>query len=533
MKFVKRIDEITKKPYVFLDLEGMKLDDASAGIDQKTLDFLCSFHIETYKILKGKESDLNWETVFGTVHAFLGTMTSEEQQKFAAMIIYMHWRILNTLCTDANLDPKEYNELAVAVEKDLSQRLATFDAEVNLINRLIAFTQDNIPIQSFAGVGERPQDTPSMTFHRKDVVELTAVALLCKMMTPIFGVFIDLYKKKVDSSYKELHCVAILKGILANRCAALIEKLINFIHGIVKPSLSHIGMTHICNGYTIMLIVDVIYSQMLTKRFIGVNFYETNSNLITYVTSCARSAANTQFGNGAFKRSVTEIDSPDERASDSDDGNMSGLEVESRVSSKPADYPIIIKAAAAELIKRFVPEHDLDEEEILQAQQFYEINHIALTPVNEYLLGILFGSYLCGAKSIDSLDGITLAKIVPIMQTWLLQQGYYELVVVSSIQATGRLKNMLSGNDTQLKSLWNSSFEYKNCANKFTYCVDKLRWDTGLKNLVDNLVAEEYMVNLAPVFWDKLQQANRNGEIYANTNKLPQEICGLILQMYP
>lgn len=533
MRFTRRVDEATKKPYIYFDLGDVTLTNLPENAPDDFLDKMCSFHVETYNILKGKTSDLSWDIVFGTVHAFLDTLTKEEQQQFANVIIYMHWKILSELNIEGTPDAKVFNQKAVVVEKELSQILADFDQSINLVNRLIAFTQDNIPIQSFAGVGERPQDTPDMTFQRQDVVELTAVALLCKMMTPVFGVFIDLYRKKVDSAYKELHCVAMLKDVLTNRCAHLVDKLINFIRRIIKPPLSHISLSHLYNGYTFNIIVEIVYSQILTKRFIGVNFYEPVSNLLTYVTSCARSAANSQFGNSSSKRSVTEINSPDERASDSDDGNMSGLEVESQVSSKSADYPILIKAAAAELIKRFVPEHDLDENEILQAQQYYEINHITLTPVNEYLLGILFGSYLCGAKSIDSLGGNTLAQIVPIMQAWFFQQGYYELAMVVSAQPSGRLRFMLSGNDSQLKSLWNSSFEYKNCNNKFTYCVDKLRWDTGLKTLVDNLVAEEYLVNLAPVFWEKLNQDNKNGEIYANSSKLPQEICSLILQIYP
>ena len=527
MRFERRVDEGTEKPYVYLNIGELKLPGLP-DISESNLNRLLSFPTDTFKILGDRNASFNWEIVFGTVHKFLDTMTDEENQKFASLLVIMHVMILQVLGVEHPED-----RAIVNLETELSQLLAKFDQEVNLVNRLITFTQDNIPIQSFAGAGERPQDSREMTFYRPDAVELTAVALLCKMMTPIFGLFIYLYNKKIDSSCKEVHCAAILRDILYNRCERLINKVNYFISNIIKKAAKNISITHIYNGYTLATITNTIYSQVLTKRFIGVNFYESSSNLVTYITSCARYAVNTQFGGSAFKRAVEEIRQPDKSTTGSDDGNTSSLEVESRVSTKPADYPILIKAAATELFARFPAENDLDQDVIAEAQSYYEVNHISLSPANEYLLGIVFGSYLCGAKSISGLDGLVLAKLIPILQTLFLQQGYLSLLPLVSLQQTGQVKTILSGVDTRLRSLWNSSFEYKNCDSKYTYCVDKLRWDTGLKNLVENIITENYRINLAPVFYEKLGIDNQNGEIYATSERIPQDICTLISQLYP
>lgn len=526
IRFERKEIDGQKYPVVYLNLHG--LSTGFPDLKPEVEESLLTFPVSTFKLLKDRDSALNWPVIFGTVEIFLDTLTPAEREKAAHMYVAMHVAIINVL---GQKNPPDRD--VVRLETNLSQMLATFDQEIDLINRLIAFTQTHIPIQSFAGVGERPQDSPDMTFFRPEMVELTAVALLCKMMTPVFGLFIDLYGANIDKSNKEVHCVAILKDILHNRCEKLMDKVSHFISRIIKTAANKISLTHVYNGYTFTTITSTIYSQAFTKRFVGVDFYASSSNLVTYLTSCARYAVGTQLSPSAFAQAVTEIKPPEERNSGDDDGNISSLEVESRVSTKTADYPILVKAAARELIARFPAENDLDEEMIAEAQAWYEVNHISLTPANEYLLGIAFGSYLCGAKSIDALDGLTLSKIMPILQAFLLQQGYYSLVPLVSLQQTGQVKTILNGPDTKLRSLWNSSFEYRNCDAKFNYCVDKLRWDTGLKTLVENITEESYRLNLAPCLWDKLNLPNQNGEIYTTSEDIAKEICSLISQLYP
>lgn len=522
MRFLKRMDSIGKA-YVYLDLEGLKIPGIVFDPEP-----LLSFRIETYAVLKANASEFNWEVVFSTTHQFLKTLNEEEKQKFASMIILMHYEIMQKMNTEQDLDGKVMTQL----ETTLSQLLSQFDQDINLMNRLIEFTDASIPIQSFAGVGERAQDTVEMTFFRDDVVRLTAVVLLCKLMTPIFGIFIESCKKRMDNAYKEIHCVAILKDILANRCRPLTEKLSFFITKIIKPMLNRVKLTHVYNGYTFSVITQQIYAAMLTRRFIAVDLFKPNGNLITYVTSCARAAAQTQFSSTGFKTAVAEIIPPREQASE-EDGNVSNLEAESRSSSKTADFNVIIEAAVRQLKDRFVAENDLDREAIEAAEWYYSMNHITLTPCNSYLLGILFDSYLCGAKSVEMLDGKSLNSLIPIMQAYFIQQGYVDLVHAVSVTPTGQLKAFLTGNDTQLKTTWNNSFEYRNCDLKFPYSVNDIRWDTGLKKIVDNLTSEIMLYNTAPSLLEKLQEESKNGEQFVTPDGLSRSICAFISQVVP
>lgn len=518
MKFEKRIDS-SGKSYVFLNLEGLELPGVNFDIEP-----LLSFKIETYAVLKANAPAFNWEVVFGTTHKFLKTLSKEEQQKFASMIIFMHYRIMQDMNTEQDLD----GEVMMKLEKELSHILANFDKEIDLLPRLTAFTEKNIPIHSFKGVGERAQDTEKMTFYRDDVVRLTAVVLLCKLMTPILGIFIESCKKRMDNAHKEIHCVAILKDILEYRDLALTEKLNYFITRIIKPMLKRVKLTHVYNGYTFSVITQQIYAAMLTRRFIAVDLFKPNGNLITYVTSCARAAAQTQFSSTGFKNAVVEIILPKDQSSE--EGNVSNLEAESRSSTKTADFNIIISSAVSQLKGRFVTEHELNMDAIESAEAYYSTNHIFSTPSNNYLLGILFDTYLCGAKSIELLEMKSLNTLIPIMQAYFIQQGYFDLVDIVSARPTGQLKTFLTGGESQLKTTWENSFEYRNCVQKFPYNVNDMKWDSGLKDIVENITTEAYRINTAPSLLALLNEESRNGDIYMAPSGLSKSICAFILQ---
>ena len=517
MRFEKRVDDVGKA-YVYLNFEGIELPDVKVDIEP-----LKCFRIETYAVLKANSADFEWNVVFSLVHKFLDTLTTEEKQKFASMIIYMHYEIMHKLGGDQPL----VGETMTQLETTLSRLLAEFDLQVNLLNRLVEFTETQIPIQLFSGVGERAQDTAEMTFYRDDVVRLTAVFLLCKMVAPILGIFIENCKKRMDNAYKEIHCVAILKDILANRSQPLIDKLQNFISRIIKPMLNKVKLTHIYNGFTFSVILQQIYAAMMTRRSIAVDLEKPNGNLITYVTSCARAAAQTQFSSTGFKTAVAEIISPKDQASD-DEGNVSTLEAESKSSTKTSDFGLIVKAAVQQLRKRFVVEHNLDQDLINAATAYYDLNHVAITPCNSYLLGTLFDTYICGAKSVEMLDGTDLNILIPIMQVYFLQQGYFELIHAVSVNPTGVPKTFLTGSDTQLRSSWNTSFEYRNCDSRLIYGVNDLRWDTGLKDIVETFTTEVFNYNTAPAIWEALGIESRNREAYSAPDGLARTICGLI-----
>lgn len=520
MRFVKQVNEFDKAS-VYLDLQGLQIPN----VNTEDIDPLCHFRIDTYMVLKSGASDFSWNAVFGPVHSFLDTLSKSEQADYASMIIGMHYRIIEVLGHQQQIEGVALTNL----EAELSMMLAGFDQKIHLFDKLLDFTETHIPIQSFAGVGERAQDSVEMTFYRDDVVKLTAVVVLCKMMTVIFGIFIESCKKRMDNLYKELHCSAILKNILENNCRALVEKLLYFISRISKPMLNRVNLTHLYNGFTFNMIIQHIYAFLLTRRSVAVDLFKPDSNLMKYCTSCIRASATTQFSSNGFKMAVSELETPDSKEhSSEDDGNISTLETESRSSAKTADYQVLVKSAVVQLINNYPAEYELDPEIIKKAQDFYEFNHVQLTPANSYLMCTLFGDYLGGAHSIEMLDAVSVNKLVPVLQAYLFSHGYPDLVHLVSAVPTDQLKGFLTGSDTQLKATWNSSFEYKNCEEIFPFFVNELKWDTGLKLIMEEYTTKQYLYNTAPCLWEKLGDTVHNNEIFQTPETICRSICSLI-----
>lgn len=517
MRFTKMYDELGKA-FVHLDVNDIKLPEMEFDITD-----LLNFRIETYAVLKANASERNWRMVFDTTHNFIDLLTDEEKIDFTLTLIAMHLEIKKDIGRDEEVE----GSVMINLETTLSKMLDSFDSRINLFPRLVNYTEKYIPIQSFAGVGERAQDSVEMTFYRDDVVKLTAAVLLCKMMAPIFGVFIESCKKKMDNAYKEVHCFAILKDILGKRCPELMAKLNHFIARIIKPMLAKIKLTHVYNGFTFNVIVLQITAAMFTRRFIAVDLFKPEGNLMIYVTSCARAAAQTQFSSTGFKTAVTEIIPPREQTEE--DGNVSNLEAESRSSNKTADYPAITRMFIDIAIESFIAEHDLDRELVEAAQYYYGLNHLSMQPANAYLMCWLFGSYLGGAKTIEWLDINDLNRLIPVMQVYFIQQGYYDLVHISSAIDLMRVKEMMSASDIQLRATWNSSFEYKNCDSNFTFAVDNLRWDTSLKAIVDTFTSSVYGYNTAPVLWEAMKEDSKNGSVFTVSPELAKSICSFIL----
>jgi hypothetical protein len=527
MKFVKKVDE-ANTAFIHMDISDLTLPK-EVKID---ITPLLDFKVETYQNVKAKANAEQWEQIFGPVHSFLNTLTKEEQVKYALLIASMHMKIIKVL--SPNVQTISGSDI-LAVENELSSMLAQFDKDIDLFTKLYVFVETgNIPLPSFVGIGERPQDTDEMTWYRPDVAKLTAVVVLCKMLTPVFGLFITNFKhsSETDGNYKEIHAITILRDTLFGRCPEVIRKLDHYISRSINQVLNpEEDLTHVYNGFTDTMIKDQIYAQMLTRRFVVVNLFRENGNLITYVSSCARGAAATQFSKTNFTNSVMTLTYKNENATE-DDGNLSNLEVESRSSTRTADYELLVKAAVIQTRKTFIETHDLDETVIAQTESYYEQNHVQLTPYNQYMLSILFGPYLCGAKSIELLDAKGLVTLISLMQVYLVNQGYFDLVLAVSAVPTGQLKTFLTGADTTLKSTWNSSADFRNCNSRFPTVCNNITWYTGLENAVKNFISEVYHINVAPSIWEKLNAENRNDEIFDVPESLARLTSSFIMQHY-
>ena len=82
--------------------------------------------------------------------------------------------------------------------------------------------------------------------------------------------------------------------------------------------------------------------------------------------------------------------------------------------------------------------------------------------------------------------------------------------------------------DNQIRATWNSSYEYKNCNDKLLFLLNDLKWDTGLKNVIDTYTGQVFMTNSAPVIWQTMQSEPYNGQEVQLPESMVRSICSII-----
>ena len=537
MKFVKSLNEVGRS-YIHIDLEGLELP--KFNFDAKPL---LDFTVGTYEVLKANKSEEEWNRVFKIPEEFLKTLTDDERQQVAATYIYCHWIILQAM---DKIRPTPENNRALAqqidllnaevftkLEDELSDAIANLDIAIDLIPKLVSFTNRNVPIQQFEGVGERPQDSADMTFYRNDVVQLTALAIASKMFSPITGIFMVKFRAcGIDNLFKEIHCAVVYKKIIANRFQELSDKLIHYIGRVIKPHIKEPKPTNLYNAFTPDVLQQHIYAQMLTRKLVIVDLYKENTNLVTFLNASAKETASSQQGGGsktsiAYRKDIKELSS-----SAGEDGNGSVLEQESSTSDKTADFDIIVKFVVDDIRKNFASDYELDEDALAAAEAYYlnTTPPMTLNTNNSYLLSIMFGSKLCGAKTVEMLCSQDLCLLVSLMQLYFIKHHLYDLVHVVSAVNTGGRKTALSGQETQLAASWSINYAYANCDKRFPYEINGMTWSTSLQRMITDVTNVVHVYHTAPAIWKLLQQENLNGKEYIAPVTLSESVCNCILQ---
>ena len=548
MKFVRGINDVGKT-IIKIDLEGLSLPVENA---ETYLEFVS----DTYVNLKASKANIDetWDYVFKVPNEFLKTLKDDELIQIASTFAYCHYLIESETAKQRPLPDnnpvlrQEINSINAAIllklEDNLSAALLRLDQTIHLLDKILEHVETCIPIDEFKDVGTRAQDSEEKTFRRPDLVKLTALAVLAKLFTPVIGTFIQKFKLHgISTSYKEMHAVTMFRDILSEsnneKMAKLVDKVEFYISGLIESRLKDAKPTMLHNGFTETTITQFVYAQIITRRLVCVNLFRAESNnLVTYLATCAKESAlstpsSSAGGNKSsveFRKSVDELSA--ESSEGGDDGNSSVLEQESSVSAKTADFETIVEFAVMDLKHRFCPENDLDITVVDGAESYYKsTSHILLESNNSYILSIMFGHQLCGAKSVEMLKSADLATLVAILQVHLIRIGLTDLVHVLSLVNTGEPRTKgLTGEETQLQATWRNSYAFGNCNEKFPYVVNGLQWWTSLEKLLKSIIMTKYVYNTAPIIWEMLGQPNINGQMYTAPVTLSESICNFIWQ---
>ena len=539
MKFIK--DTTSSEACVYLDLEGLQLPNM--GFDPEPL---LHFNADTYSTLKPSAAQDRFDITFYYPNLFLETLNDQEKLLFAATIITMHYSIITEINPEnINLDShnpdviRNNDMIMYRLEDKLAQRIASLDDpdKLNLYERLQWFCNENVTIEESDDVGEAPQHTPEKTFYLADQRILAALFVLCKLFTVILGVFIERCKQiELDHSLIDIHAYTMFKYILRNDKirAQLYDKLVNYITNVIVKAMeaNKNGMSANCiyNGDTLDIIIDKTLSQLFARKAVITDLMKKDSKLMKYIFSSIRQAAQNYHKGSKDKIRILYRDMPRGSDSKGEENNDSMLEVESANTKNTADTDMIISFAVQDIVNRYTTGYGFDRDMVDSAIAYYStINHLTLNITNSYILGILFGNDLMGAKSIELLSSKDLAALVTIAQLYFINNGYDELIHLVSLAPTTYRKEALTGGESRLRSAYMNNQAYRACSDRFTFTIANISWCTSLGELINDITTNRYTVDTANAIWSMMDRTPTNGIDYIAPDTLGEVICRLIL----
>lgn len=498
-----------------LDTSGMVLPHEEKLSDYKT------FPIKSYMKVSAKNST-GWKINYGVVNAFFDTCTKDTQEQIAMGLITMHFEIIKFMKSE------ELENLPELLTR-LAGILTELDKSVSLYPSLVEYCRNYLPFGDLSRAGERAQDRPELTFHSEDVIRLTGVVVLSKLMSPIFGSLMYYLKEQrnVESKMKELHCVTILKGVLDLRCRELIDKLKYYIKHSIDKEFSE-SLTSIHQGLTRNFTYNHLFAMLLIRHFVNVDLYRKNGNLMTYVKVSLR--ITTQ--NSTQSNNVVMIRGDSSKIND-DDSKKSKLEFDSVISSKTADVPILIISGLDRVIQSLLLEYSIDEGEFETCVNYYRSNPVQVHDLNRLTLHMFMGPYLGGAKSLGCLHAEHMARVVAITQMVCFTLGYRELGHTMSAAIGLTVKPTQSEKDTFLKLNYKGSPDYRNyrgILERSSVCARQAvkRFDTLMSDMVEQMTTVNYIYNTATYLWEILGSEDMNGRTIQFTPNLIQSCCAFI-----
>ncbi len=468
------------------------------------------------------EGRLPINNVLTPVNKFIETLSIEDQRALAMTIFNMHVQIcqkFSTNCKKSELDDFTY---------ELGEFLITLDNEIHLIDKIARFVSEQVPLGNFQEIGTREQDTKELTFLEPDVHGLTVIAILNKILSPLFGVYMNILRNKkelnCDLGY-ELSCSFILSKILSKHYSELIEKFKNYIRHNIEKKNSFISsdsatMLHL----TPNTMCIKMYAQLLIRSFVNVDLYNMERNLMSFVCRSILDATNSTAKNINEYRVF--VRKPTVKHQDEDTSGY--LDVNSSVSRVPFDTARITASAVYPTVKTCLATYAqiFSEEDFAQSMAYYRQNTIVPNAWNRYLANAFYRNFLGGSQSIQMLRSTHFSELIACLQMIALKQGYIELAhMLTARKSAGSCPENLQFSSKYRSGLYEKVREI--FENGPIGPLPK-SFDNYMSIMVQDLATHNWYFNSSMVIWEATDHEPLNGE-QIPLKSVVEEGCGLIL----
>jgi len=507
---------------VRLDLGDLTLPKVQMDVAE----FL-KFKISRYRnLIKLETRSVKWEIMASPVNKVFTKFSDENQIKIAMFMLNAHYDINKFMNrTDIVRLPELMNQL--------SRNLAELDSEIDLWGTLEKFITDgNIPLGDYSKAGLRPQDTAEMTFTEEDGRKVTVIALISKILAPIYGVLMSFLLREIDVQLKEVHCAVILTDILKNRCLELVLKLRTYTKNVSNSGI-HRTQTNVFHNVSLENMVRHTMSNLYTRAFVNIDLYrpftKNEGNIMIFIIVTVKQIIRGREINAKKTAFMTRTPFGE---NDGEEGSRANIELDSQTSIGTCDQAILPMASIPPLINKFLIDYDIEEKQFITATEWYHKHPIVPNVTNQHVINHIFGTYLGGWQSIKLLDHINYVKLACLAQLVVLQFGYYELLTMLTVIPTKEPKLKLSSTDDRVKLSAKTSEQYRACRARSDASPLKdggKRWDRMIDDYLESTLYKGYLHNTADNLWELMDSTNLNGRKVQPTQKLITSVCAITL----
>ena len=384
--------------------------------------------------------------------------------------------------------------------------------------------------------GSRPQDSKELTFSDHEIMIIATLAVLCKILCPVFSLLISLLSQNLATRLQDLHCCSILTGIINAHneetdptmdIKSVTEKLKHYSEHLVTQLCRNDISSNVVAGYDVHSLAYSIYCKLLTHKLITISLTTSststkNSNIMSFIVVFVRGCTKQEI-------SSTKIKQPtllrEDREVESDDGNTARLETDSMVSKTTSDVVSLVTTFAKLAVERAMMVYDIKSDEITDCQMFYNTHQICPNTINTQLNSLMYGQDLDGSIGIKMLKINEFSKLTILTQLILAHHSetmdeetkniFSTLIhLLTAVPSEGVVTPGLSGNNTWLPV--SGSVYYRRCYERFqnatVLCKNKA-WENHIRSIMDDTKTNHYVFNSAPYIYELLGQENQNGKV--------------------
>ena len=538
---------------VKLDVEDLKLEN------KKVLEPYLVFNCSTFKNIKDYQTNqAGFESIFKIPNWAISKLSEEskiEVAKFFASACYTIRESMPKMMAD--VPAMRAPMVFIQCVEELGKQYYEMCDKVHFFDLFKEYAH-TIKLQDTSEFGERPQDTPELTFKEPEIRLTMVLAMFCKLATPIFGELINnLPASDFDHSrsrlprQRESRCSWFLSAIQAHYFADLLCRLEFYISHIVKglcDKNSEGNVAPVFAGHTPNTRVATIMSSLMVRNFVLCNLEQPESNVIRYTDTMVRTLVQTQDTN-AKKAQVKLRNAPGSMLSGDDGGKMAQIEIDSLVSDGTVDTELIIEESINSIIDDFRLRYEITKEEFDACLNYFLDGHPCYqTPLNRYVATVVFGREMGGGRGIDIIDTKAYTKLIVMLQLIALSMGMYPLMVALTATKTNNVRLTLGKNEDLFKRMAPTRPNYIDCRSRFstgdsgdiyldvTKSVRERAWDMQMEELINDLATVKYTANVPdyileltpPGAEEPIGSFIHNGEEIIPTVEITEDACKLV-----